>query len=254
VDGRTDGEGDLSVVNAQLDLPALNAEFASKPASVIVEWSIREFGDDVVVSSSFGAESAVMIHLAIQHNPRIRIIMVDTGYLFPETFGHLEALRKRFDLNVWVYRTKNDPIAWLREAGEGDPAWRGDVARCCAANKNEPFERAMKELAPRAWLRGIRGQTDNRRTANYIDWFARYNCYAVSPILKWTTKDIWQYMKQHDLPYHPLFEKGYKSIGCNPLSCTRAITGDEDERAGRWSGKDKDECGINLSSLDSSQL
>jgi phosphoadenosine phosphosulfate reductase len=122
-------------------------------------------------------------------------------------------------------------------------------------NKNEPFERAMKELEPRAWLRGIRrAQSDTRKGAQFVEWNSRYNCYAVSPLLNWSTRDIYQYMKQHDLPYHPLYEKGYLSIGCNPLSCTRPVTAGEDPRAGRWTGQGKVECGINLESLDSSQL
>jgi phosphoadenosine phosphosulfate reductase len=196
-----------------------------------------------------------MIHLAIRHKPDIRIVMVDTGYLFAETFAHLESLRKRFNLNVWVYRTRSDPIQYLREAGEGEPTWRNDIDRCCGVNKNEPFERAMKELAPKAWLRGIRrGQADTRKTAQFVEWNARYGCYAVSPLLNWSGREIYQYMKEHDLPYHPLYEKGYLSIGCNPLSCTRAVTAGEDPRAGRWAGQGKVECGINLESLDSSQL
>src|SRR5688572_3958261 len=245
----------MRVETVQLDLATLNASFESQHPSQIVEWAVAQWGDEVVLSSSFGAESALMIHLAIRHKPDIRIIMVDTGYLFPETFAHLEALRKRFDLNVWTYRTRNDPIQYLRESGEGDPAWRNDVDRCCGVNKNEPFERAMRELAPKAWLRGIRrNQAETRKAAQFVEWNARYNCHAVSPLLNWSSREIYQYMKQHDLPYHPLYEKGYLSIGCNPLSCTRAVGADEDPRAGRWTGQGKVECGINLESLDSSQL
>jgi phosphoadenosine phosphosulfate reductase len=240
---------------AQPDLPTLNSAFEKQHPSQIIEWAAAQWGDQLVLSSSFGGESALMIHLATRHKPDIKIIMVDTGYLFPETFAHMEALRRRFNLNVWVYRTRNDPIQYLRDAGEGEPSWRNDVDRCCAMNKNEPFERAMKELEPRAWLRGIRrGQSETRKSAQFVEWNSRYNCYAVSPLLNWSTRDIYQYMKQHDLPYHPLYEKGYLSIGCNPLSCTRPVTAGEDPRAGRWTGQGKVECGINLESLDSSQL
>jgi phosphoadenosine phosphosulfate reductase len=245
----------MTTTTEQLDLPTLNAAFETQHPSQIVEWALAQWGDEIIASSSFGAESALMIHLAIQHKSDIRIVMVDTGYLFPETFTHLEALRKRFNLNVWVYRTRNDPIQYLREAGEGEPTWRNDIDRCCAFNKNEPFERAMKELAPKAWLRGIRrNQADTRKAAQFVEWNARYGCYAVSPLLNWSGREIYQYMKEHDLPYHPMYEKGYLSIGCNPLSCTRAVTAGEDPRAGRWTGQGKIECGINLESLDSSQL
>jgi phosphoadenosine phosphosulfate reductase len=241
--------------SAQVDLAEINGMFEHAPPQKVVEWAVAQWGDEIVASSSFGAESALMIHLAIQQKPDIKIIMVDTGYLFPETWQHMEALRKRFDLNVWIYRTKNDPIQYLQAAGEKDPAVRNNVDACCAVNKNEPFDRAMKELAPAAWLRGIRRhQSDTRDAAKFVEWSNRYGCYAVSPLLNWSTKDIYQHMKKNDLPYHPLYEKGYLSIGCNPLSCTRAVQAGEDPRAGRWAGKGKVECGLHLGSLDSAQL
>jgi phosphoadenosine phosphosulfate reductase len=241
---------------AELDLPSLNTLFEAAPATRVVEWAAAEFGDSLLMSSSFGAESATLLHMAVSVLPRIRVVMIDTGYLFPETWQFMEQLRRRFDLNVWVYRTQRDPIAYLHTAGEDNPTWRKDVESCCAANKNEPFERAMKDLQPRAWLRGVRrGQAETRKQMLPIDFSKRYGCYAVSPLLNMTTRDIHAYMKQHDLPYHPLYEQGYASIGCNPLSCTRAIQPGEDPRSGRWSGQNKVECGINLTnSLDSANL
>ena len=237
----------MSLIQDQLDLDTLNTMFESADPLKIVEWSAAQFGDELVMSSSFGAESAMLIHMAIQHRPNIRIVFTDTGYLFPQTFGHLEALRKRFNLNVWTYRTHNDPIAYLQAAGETDFTWRKDIDACCAVNKNEPFDRAMKELAPKGWLRGIRrNQAATRAGRQFIEWSPRYNCYAISPLLNWSTKDIYGYMKRHDLPYHPLYEEGYLSIGCNPLSCTRPVMAGDDPRAGRWAGSGKVECGLNV--------
>ncbi len=231
----------------ELNLDDVNTVLGTYDPPRIVEWAANEFGDELVMSSSFGAESAVLIHLAIQSAPRIRIIMVDTGYLFPETHQFMESLRKRFDLNVWIYRTKNDPIRYLEIAGETDPRLRNDVERCCGVNKNEPFDRAIKELAPKAWLRGIRrAQAETRSDRQIIEWSKRHNCHAISPLLPWNDDQIHTYMKRHDLPYHPLYESGYKSIGCNPLSCTRAVLPGEDPRAGRWSGTGKVECGLHL--------
>ena len=240
----------------KLDLDALGPMLEGKDPTQIVAWSAAQFGDGLVMSSSFGAESALLIHMAIQVMPDITIVFTDTGYLFPETHAFMEQLRQRFKLNVWTYRTRNDPFAYLKAAGEKDPTWRENVDGCCAANKNEPFERAMKELRPDAWLRGIRrNQAETRAARQPIEWSKRYDCYAISPLLGMTSKDIFAYMKRHDLPYHPLYEKGYASIGCNPLSCTRPIMPGEDPRAGRWSGKNKLECGINIdNSLDSAQL
>ena len=247
---------DAIAEQTQLDLPTLESMFETSHPSKIVEWVAAQFGDDLVMTSSFGAESALLLHMVTQIMPSIRVIMIDTGYLFPETFAHMEALRKRLNLNVWVYRTRNDPIAWLHHAGEENPNWRKDVDACCAANKIEPMERAMKDLMPKAWLRGIRrNQSESRKSTNFVTWSDRYNCYAISPLLNWTGREIFAYMKKHDLPYHPLYEKGYLSIGCNPLSCTRPVQIGEDSRSGRWAESGKVECGINLTnSLDSANL
>ena len=246
----------MDIVAEQLDLPTLNDMFERSAPEKIVNWAVAQFGADLVMTSSFGAESALLLHMATRLMPDIRIIMIDTGYLFPETWRHMEALRRRLDLNVWVYRTRNDPIAWLHHAGEENPSWRKDVDACCAANKIEPMERAMRELSPRAWLRGIRrNQAQTRQNAAFVEWSPRYNCHAVSPLLNWTGREIHGYMKKHDLPFHPLYEKGYLSIGCNPLSCTRPVQAGDDPRSGRWAEAQKVECGINLiNSLDSANL
>jgi phosphoadenosine phosphosulfate reductase len=245
----------MQTVSPQLDLSELNAMFEHATPQKVVEWAVAQWGDEVVMSSSFGAESALMIHLAIQQKPDIKIVVVDTGYLFPETHQHLEALRQRFNLNLWTYRTRNDPIQYLAAAGETDPLDRKNVDACCAANKNEPFDRAMRELAPKAWIRGIRrNQAETRTAARFVEWSKRFGCYAVSPLLNMSSRDIFQYMKANELPYHPLYEQGYMSIGCNPLSCTRSIQAGEDARSGRWAGKGKIECGLHAGSLDSSQL
>jgi phosphoadenosine phosphosulfate reductase len=240
----------------EIDLNTLNSAFAAADPAKVIAWAAGTFGTDLVMSSSFGAESAVLIHMATRIVPDIKIIFVNTGYLFPETHQFMEQLRQRFNLNVWTYRTSNDPIAWLHKAGEENPTWRKDVDACCAANKNEPMERAMRTLAPRAWLRGIRrDQSASRKNVQSIEFSPRYGCYAISPLARWTSRDMYYYMKQHELPYHPLHEKGYLSIGCNPQSCTRPVQIGEDARSGRWADAGKLECGINtLDSLDSSQL
>src|SRR5277367_4907735 len=117
----------IATETENLDLTSLNAMFESADAKKIVEWTAAEFGGDkVVMSSSFGADSAVMLHMATQVIPDIKIIFVNTGYLFPQTHAHMEALRRRLNLNVWIYRTHNDPIAYLHEAGEENPKWRKD--------------------------------------------------------------------------------------------------------------------------------
>jgi phosphoadenosine phosphosulfate reductase len=246
----------MTLAAEQLDIPSLNSAFEAADPEKIVAWAVSTFAPELVMTSSFGAESALMLHMATRAMPDIKVIMIDTGYLFPETWQFMEALRQRLDLNVWVYRTRNDPIGYLHKSGEENPQFRKDVDACCAANKNEPMERAMRQLQPRAWLRGIRrSQAPTRAAAPFVGWSDRYNLYTVSPLLRWSSREIYAYMKKHDLPYHPLYEKGYASIGCNPLSCTRAIEAGQDARSGRWADSGKVECGINLTnSLDSANL
>jgi phosphoadenosine phosphosulfate reductase len=253
----------MSQVETQSEFEAVEREAAdfndalrAADPEKIVSWAKAQFAPDLVMSSSFGAESALLIHMVTRIMPRIKIVWVNTGFLFPETHTFMEQLRHRFDLNVWIYRTRNDPMTYLRNAGETNPSERNDPDACCAANKNEPFERAMRELKPKAWLRGVRrDQTDVRSRNRFVDWSRRFNCFAISPLLNWTSRDIYNYMKRHNLPYHPLYEKGYASIGCSPLSCTRPVQAGEDARAGRWNGTGKVECGINLiNSLDSANL
>lgn len=236
-----------------IDIPALNAMFEQQHPLKIVQWAAAQFGDDLIMTSSFGEQAAVLLHLATRALPDIRIIFIDTGYLFPETHQFMEDLRRRLNLNVWAYRTRHDPFKYLHDSGEENHAFRKDIEACCRANKNEPMERAMKQLAPKAWLRGIRrDQSKSRQNSPFIEWSQRYNCYAISPLLNWTSRDVGLYMKEHALPFHPLVEKGYFSIGCNPLSCTRPVQLGQDPRSGRWSGSGKLECGIN--SLDSAGL
>jgi phosphoadenosine phosphosulfate reductase len=232
----------------ELDLDSLNTVFESYEPTKIVEWAARTFGaSELVMSSSFGADSAVLLHLATRVVPDLRIVFIDTGYQFPETIAFMESLRARLNLNVRTYRAPHDPHAWLRDRNETDPSTRNDVESCCAANKNEPFDRAMRDLAPKAWLRGIRrDQAATRTDRSIVEWSNRFGCYAVSPLLNWRSRQIHAYLKQHDLPYHPLVEKGYLSIGCNPTTCTRPIMPGEDARSGRWSGQSKTECGLHL--------
>src|SRR5512133_1956431 len=142
-------------MTVQTDIAALNAMFEKSHPMDVVKWASAQYGDGLVMSSSFGADSAALLHMATRVVPGIKVIMIDTGYLFPETWQFMELLRQRLSLSVWVYRTRRDPIAYLREAGEANPQFRQDIPACCAVNKNEPCDRAMAERAPKAWLGGM---------------------------------------------------------------------------------------------------
>ncbi len=229
------------------EIAALNATFATAHPTEIIRWSAAIFGNRLVMTSSFGADALCTIHLATQVLPSIPILFINTGYLFPETLQFMEQLRSEHHLNIREYHTHNDPITWLTVHGEPDPRIRNNRNACCAANKDSVMDRAMADLAPAAYLRGVRAsQTGDRAKSAILQWMTRFNAIAISPILHWSSRDVFAYMKEHHLPHHPLWEKGYVSIGCNPATCTRPIAAGEDERAGRWSGSDRKECGINL--------
>lgn len=224
------------------DLPAINTRLASASAEEITAFAVETFGDGLILSTSFGAQAAVMLRLVTLVKPDVPVVFVDTGYLFPETYKFADELTKRLGLNLKVY-TPSVSCARL-EATEGKVWEQGEAGhkRYNAIFKVEPMQRALKELQATAWLAGLRaGQTDHRAQLQAVD--QQDGLYKVHPILRWTTKQVHEYLKFHGLPYHPLYDLGYKSIG--DMHSTRAISAGEDERAGRFGGLAQ-ECGLHL--------
>lgn len=241
------------------ELVGVNAKLAGAQPTEIIRWAAERFplnatevregneASGLLMTSSFGAESMCLIHLVEQVRPGVPIVLVNTGYLFPETLSFMEQMRQRFNLRVLEYHSKQDPFVFLSVRGETDPKQRKDVAGCCTANKNEVLDRAMAELKPAAWLRGVRAaQSEERKQMMVVQKSARFGCWAISPLLHWSDAQVHAYMAEHKLPYHPLYAEGYVSIGCSPETCTRAVQPGEDPRSGRWAGTSKKECGIHL--------
>ncbi len=219
------------------DLKKLNEEFESRTARQIVEWAAGEFWPDLAVSSSFGAESACLLHLASSVRPGIRVVFVNTGFLFPETLRFRDELARRLGLRVEEFTPALPNAEFLARHGR---LYETDPEACCAANKVEPMARALAGL--RCWMSGVRSnQTAYRSSMSFVE-VKQDGLVKVSPLLRWSTKQVHEYLKAQALPVHPLWEKGYASIGCEP--CT-AVPGDPtDPRSGRWLGKNKTECGI----------
>jgi phosphoadenosine phosphosulfate reductase len=225
-----------------LDLDALNAELRDAAAEDVLEWARNTFGDDLVLTSSFGADSAVMLHLVHRIAPRTRVLFLDTGYLFPETYQFAEELTKRFDLDLRVYAPS---MTAARQEALYGKLWEGGeraLEHYQRINKIEPMDRALRELAPRAWVAGLRSrQTAFRAGLKKIE--LQGTVYKVHPILGWTDEDVHHYMRANDLPYHPLRKRGYRSIG--DVHSTAPTREGEDARAGRRLGVHS-ECGIHL--------
>lgn len=246
-------------VSLALDLEAVNQQWADADASQLVQWGYDTFGEGLVLSTSFGIQSAVMLHLVTQVAPTIPVIWVDTGYLPVETYRFAEELTERLHLNLQVYQSPLSPARM--EALYGRLWEHNDVEsfnRYDHIRKVEPMQRALKELGATAWLAGLRAdQTDHRRTLSRVG--LQNGRYKLMPILSWTSRQIYEYLVTYDLPYHPLFDKGYVSVG--DWHSSRPITAnDTNERDTRFKGL-KQECGLHLpqspeeaASLDSSSL
>lgn len=221
------------------EIDTLNGRFERAHPVEIIRWAAETFRPDVALTSSFGADSAAIIHMALQADPRISVRTVDTGFLFPETLQLTEALRRRWTLNLTVFRTKlsDEEIARLKREHPTKPV---DERFCCGAYKREATERALAGL--RCWIAGLmREEAVTRRHTPIVERLSS-GLVKVAPIAAWTSKQIYDYMRERDLPYHPLWAKGYTSIGC--AFHTQKPVDPNDSRSGRWAGQTKTECGI----------
>ncbi|WP_299487561.1 phosphoadenosine phosphosulfate reductase [Acaryochloris sp. IP29b_bin.137] len=247
------------LTDPKIKLEQINQQFDQAPAEDVVTWADETFGDGLVMSTSFGIQAAVMLHLVTQVIPDIPVIWIDTGYLPAQTYLFAEELTERLKLNLKVYQSVISPARM--EALHGKLWEFNDVNafnQYDQMRKVEPMQRALNELQATAWLAGLRSkQTHFRQSLNRID--IQGERYKVLPILNWHSKDIYQYLQAHDLPYHPFFDLGYTTVG--DWHSSRPVgTDDESDRATRFQGL-KEECGLHLpqtpeesQSLDSSSL
>ncbi|MGH7441379.1 MAG: phosphoadenylyl-sulfate reductase [bacterium] len=216
---------------------ALNEGFKGAHPRDIIRFVCETFGDRVAISSSFGAESACLLSLAVSVRPDIPVIFIDTGFLFPETLAFRDELVRRLKLNLIQVGPLMGHAAFLEQYGK---LYENDPDRCCEINKVEPLKRALKGL--RCWMSGVRSdQTSYRGAMEFLEMKGE-DFYKASPLLNWNSRDVYQYLKEEGLPMHPLWGKGYTSIGCEP--CTSVPGDPDDPRSGRWKGKNKTECGI----------
>lgn len=230
------------IASAETDLDRENRALGESAPQALIAWASERYGDKLIASTSFGATSAVMLHMIHELAPRTPIVCVDTGYLFPETYRFADDLIRRLDLDVRFYSALISPAR--QEALYGKLWEQGDegVKRYLHINKVEPMQRAIRELDAEAWMAGVRAeQTEHRAGLRRID--LQDGRIKIHPILHWTTDEIDDYMARHELPYHPMFEQGYRSIGDH--HSTIPTTADMDPRDGRILGKTK-ECGLHL--------
>ena len=220
------------------EIENLSASFEEKSPQEIVAWAIAAFPSDIALSSSFQTDSVPLLHIVIQLKPDIPIFFLETGFHFWETLLFREQLQHLWQLNTADLRREERWRTFLHRFGRDLPSQFPDL--CCFIHKVQPMQRALKGF--RAWITGIRrDQTSIRAHAKILE-LQPDNLLKINPLLNWTKQDVWEYLYQHNLPQHPLTGQGYTSIGCAP--CTQPITMGEDERAGRWAGQGKTECGL----------
>jgi phosphoadenosine phosphosulfate reductase len=227
-------------VSPAVDLAAVNASLASASAEDRVAWASENYSGALVLSTSFGAQAAVMLSLATRIAPRLPIVFIDTGYLFPETYRFADELTEKLALNLHVYRADFTP-AWI-EARYGKLWEQGSdgLARYNHLVKVEPMQRALRKLGARAWLAGLR-RTQSSTRENLPVVAMQDGRLKVHPIIEWTDRDVHRYLEKHGLPYHPLWEKGYVSIGDTHTS--RPLSADLTPEQTRFFGLRR-ECGL----------
>jgi phosphoadenosine phosphosulfate reductase len=189
-----------------------NRKFASLKGDQRVEWALENLPGNHVLTSSFGAQAAVSLHLVTRVSPSIPVVLVDTGYLFPETYRFVDELTARLKINLKVYRAERSP-AW-QESRYGQRWNQGlkGIEAYNEENKVEPMRRALRDLGVNTWFAGLRrNQTESRAGIKYLEWAG--GRWKVHPIADWTDRDVYHYLTKHNLPYHPLWDKGYVSIG-----------------------------------------
>jgi len=207
-------------------------------AEDVLVWAYEQFGDKLCLTCSWQQQSSVLVHMVTELGLDIPVVELDTQLFFRETYETRDRLIERYGLEL--IRPHVITVA-EQHAQEGPNLWERDPDRCCHIRKVEPLERALEPFD--AWISGIRReQALTRADAQRVEWSERYDVWKIQPIVDWDSKRVQAYIRVNEIPYNPLHDVGYPSIGCIP--CTRPIVEGEDERAGRWADADKIECGI----------
>jgi len=227
---------------ASASLPRLpDLDFEAMTAEDILRFAYGEFGDRLCLTCSWQKQSSVLVHMVSELGLPIDVIELDTQLFFKETYETRDRLVERYGLTL--AKAPRIPTVAEQHRQEEPNLWETDPDRCCHIRKVEPLLEALEPYD--AWVSGIRrDQSPSRAGTPKLQLSERYGVLKIHPLADWDEKRVWAYIHVNEIPYNPLHDSGYRSIGCIP--CTRPIAPDEEERAGRWAGSDKLECGIHL--------
>ena len=208
-------------------------------------WAADRYGDGLTLACSFGGPTGmVLMDMASRVAPSIEVFYVDTDFLFPETYALVERTSKRYGIRPTALKARWTPEQQAAEFGA--ELWKSDPDLCCQIRKVEPNGRALE--GKQAWISGLRrDQSKGRAGVRVVEWDAKFGIVKLNPLAAWTEADVWAYVREHDVPYNPLHDAGFPSVGCT--YCTRAVKPGEDPRAGRWADSGKDECGLHADTM-----
>lgn len=239
----SNGSDSAPTANSGVPSPAWLAEQSAQLEGAtpkgIIQWAVDHYFPRLTMATAFGPEGCLILHWLAEIEPRTAVFNLDTGYQFPETLRLRDRIAERYGIVVELKQPELSVEAY--EALHGGPLYRTDPDRCCFDRKIKVLRQAA--IGMDAWMSGIRrDQSADRAQAPIVGWDRKFGLVKVSPLANWTKAQVWKMIVDHDIPYNPLHDQGYSSIGCWP--CTRSVMFGEDERAGRWSGTAKTECGL----------
>ncbi|MCE9603820.1 MAG: phosphoadenylyl-sulfate reductase [Planctomycetia bacterium] len=214
---------------------------SATPAEII-RWAVKEYAPKLTMATAFGPEGMAIIHMLAAIDRTVPVFNLDTGYQFQETLDLRTRVLEKYGIDIEL-RKPETSVAEYEKLHNG-PLYKSNPDQCCFDRKLKVLQRSA--LGMSAWMSGIRrDQSPDRARAPIVGWDKKFGLVKVSPLANWTKKEVWSLITKEDVPYNPLHDQGYTSIGCQP--CTRAVLFGEDERAGRWSGFEKKECGLHTS-------
>ncbi|MCU1271158.1 MAG: Phosphoadenosine phosphosulfate reductase [Acidobacteriaceae bacterium] len=223
----------------RVDLERAKVLAESWNPEAVLAWAFSTYGDTVALATGMGVEGMALLDIAHRVNPRVKVFTGDTELLFPETYDLIDRVEARYGIKIERLYSELTPRD--QERAYGKALWASDPDQCCNLRKVEPLRRKLSTLD--AWVTAIRrDQTPTRASIRKVDWDSKFDLVKISPLADWTREAVWRYVLDHDVPYNPLHDRNYPSIGCT--HCTRAVLPGEDQRAGRWSGSAKVECGL----------
>jgi phosphoadenosine phosphosulfate reductase len=220
-------------------LQDINAQLESASPQEVLRWAVDTYGDKLAVVTSFQPTGLVILQLLSEIAPNTQVLTLDTGLLFPETYAHMDAIEQR--LNLKLRRVRPELTVAEQENVHGAALWQLNPDACCNMRKVVPLQSALNGYD--AWITGLRrDQSDGRAHTPVVSWDERNQRAKISPLATWTEAMVWTFIEAYEIPYNPLHDQGYPTIGCVP--CTQAVEDSSDLRGGRWVGRGKKECGI----------